>query len=231
MVPTNHPRIYLSPNRDRLTTALGANTVAARRFKSSVDSWMNGGDLWGFPAWNAALMGQLSSSPQYCAAAIADTDAMVTTAEAAVASGNAPEVARDSYLYIGEEVGGLALVYDWCFDTLTSAQRSRWVAFADQAVWNVWHHETAKWGNATIPWTGWSVDNPSNNYYYSFLRATMLLGLATKNENPNADAWLAKFDDKVKNQLVPTYEADLQGGGSREGTGYGVAMRRLFELY
>src|SRR5678816_2829706 len=30
---------------------------------------------------------------------------------------------------------------------------------------------------------------------------------------------------------VPTFNADLVGGGSREGTGYGVAMRRLFELY
>jgi hypothetical protein len=76
------------------------------------------------------------------------------------------------------------------------------------------------------------VNNPSNNYYYSFLRATMLLGLATKDENPQADEWIAKFrDDKIFGELVPTFEADLIGGASREGTGYGVAMRRLFELY
>jgi hypothetical protein len=38
-------------------------------------------------------------------------------------------------------------------------------------------------------------------------------------------------DTKINNQLVPTFNADLAGGGSREGTGYGVAMRKLFELY
>src|SRR4029077_14122353 len=31
--------------------------------------------------------------------------------------------------------------------------------------------------------------------------------------------------------LVPTFNMDLIGGGSREGTGYGVAPRDLFELY
>ncbi|HEY5938355.1 MAG TPA: hypothetical protein VIU61_27070, partial [Kofleriaceae bacterium] len=71
-----------------------------------------------------------------------------------------------------------------------------------------------------------------NNYYYSFLRATMLVGLAAKGESPEADEWIVKFhDDKVMAQLVPTFESDLVGGGSREGTGYGVAMRRLFEIY
>jgi hypothetical protein len=60
----------------------------------------------------------------------------------------------------------------------------------------------------------------------------MLLGLASKGEDPQADAWIAEFHDtKIMNQLVPTFNADLVGGGSREGTGYGVAMRRLFELY
>jgi hypothetical protein len=56
--------------------------------------------------------------------------------------------------------------------------------------------------------------------------------LATKGENPQADGFLTKFrDEKIVNQLAPTFKADLGYGGSREGTGYGVSMRRLFELY
>ena len=99
-------------------------------------------------------------------------------------------------------------------------------------MWNVWHNTSAKWGSATIPWSGWATDDPSDNYYYSFLRATMLLGLASKGEDPQADAWITQFHDtKIVNQLVPTFNADLVGGGSREGTGYGVAMRGLFALY
>ena len=86
-------------------------------------------------------------------------------------SGSAPMSRGDSYLQIGELVGDLALVYDWCFDQVTGASAPRWLKYANQAVWNVWHHTQAKWGNATIPWSGWSVNNPSNNYYYSFLRA------------------------------------------------------------
>src|SRR5882672_3113253 len=64
--PTAHPRIYLTPNRARLAAALSAGTPAATRFKSIVDQWMGGADLWGFSAWNAALIGQLTGNATYC---------------------------------------------------------------------------------------------------------------------------------------------------------------------
>src|SRR3954469_19005884 len=57
--PTAHPRIYLTPNRARLAAALSAGTPAATRFKAIVDQWIGGADLWGFSAWNSALIGQL----------------------------------------------------------------------------------------------------------------------------------------------------------------------------
>lgn len=230
--PTGHPRIYLSANRARLSAALNAATPAATRFKALVDQWVAGADLWGFSAWNAALLGQLTQTTKYCTKAVATVEAQVVAAEAKIAANQAPAVAADSYLEIGDKIGDLALVYDWCFDQTTAGQRARWLKYADQAVWNVWHHTTAKWGGATIPWTGWATDDPANNYYYSFLRATMLLGLASKGEDPQADAWITQFrDTKLGAQLTPEFQADLVGGGSREGTGYGVALRKLFELY
>ncbi len=230
--PSEHPRIYLTPNRARLEASLAANTPAAGRFRLKVDQWIGGSDIWGFQTWNAALLGQLTGTPTYCAKAVVTIEAQVSAAESKIASGAAPVVAGDSYLEIGEMIGDLALVYDWCFDQVSTSQRDRWLAYANQAIWNVWHPSQAKWGSKTIPWSGWSVDNPSNNYYYSFLRATMLVGLASKGENDQADGWIAQFRDaKILGQLVPTFDADLDGGGSREGTGYGVSMRRLFELY
>jgi hypothetical protein len=230
--PTQHPRIYLGPNRARLQAALSQGTSAASRFRAKVDQWLGGADLWGFQAWNGALLSQLTGNPAYCTKAVSTIESQVAAAEAAIRSGQRPAVASDSYLGIGEMIGDLALVYDWCATQVTSSQRTRWIAYANQAVWNVWNYTQAKWGGTSFPWSGWSVNNPSNNYYYSFLRATMLLGLATKGENPQADAWLVKFhDEKILGQLVPRFEADLVGGGSREGTGYGVSMRRLFELY
>jgi hypothetical protein len=228
--PTAHPRIYLGPNKARLQSTL--SSTAGARFKAKVDQWLGGSSIWGFQSWNGALVGQLTGNAAYCTKAIATVEAQVVAAEVKISANLAPEVAHDSYLYVGELIGDLALVYDWCFDGVTAAQRTRWIAYANNAVANVWNHTGAKWGSATIPWTGWSVNNPSNNYYYSFLRATMLLGLATKGENPRADEWITKFrDEKILGQLVPTFNADLVGGGSREGTGYGVAMRNLFEIY
>ena len=230
--PTQHPRIYLGPNKARLQASLAARTAAATRFKAKVDQWISGSDIWGFQSWNGALMGALSGNAGYCTKAVAVVETQVVAAEAKIAAGQAAEVANDSYLHIGEMVGDLALVYDWCFAQVSPSQRARWIAYANTAIGNVWAPATAKWGSTTIPWSGWSTSNPSNNYYYSFMRATMLVGLATKGENPKADEWIAEFrDTKILGELVPTFSADLVGGGSREGTGYGVAMRNLFELY
>jgi hypothetical protein len=215
-----------------LTAALRANTPAAARFTNNVDQWLAGADIYLFQGWHGALMSQLTGNTAYCTKAISMIESQVTEAEAKIAQNQAPEVAADSYLDVGNLIGDVALVYDWCFDQVTSSQRTRWLRYANQAVWNVWHHDQATWGSATIPWTGWATNDPSDNYYYSFLRATMLLGLASRGEDPQADAWITMFHDtKINNQLVPTFNADLAGGGSREGTGYGVAMRKLFELY
>ncbi len=234
VVSATHPRIVLNDvaTRQRLSALLTSNAPEATRFKSMVDAQVGGGDVYGFEQWNAALLSQLLGTSNYCTFAVSHTDAFVASEEALIAGGHAASVAGDSYLEVGPLIGDLALVYDWCFDSLTTNQKSRWVAYANQAVWNVWHNDQAKWGGVTFTWSGWSVDNPVNNYYYSFLQATMLLGLATRDENPQAQTWLDTFHDtKIMNQLVPTFDADLVGGGSREGTGYGTAMKNLFRLY
>ncbi len=230
--PTAHPRIYLGANRARLAAALTAKTPEAATFQSVVDAWVAGANQWGFTSWNAALMGQLTGDAKYCTAAIADVELQVSTAEAAIAAGTAPVVAGDSYLYVGDDIGNLALVYDWCNSTITAAQKTRWLAYADQAVANVWNASGASWGGKAMAWDGWATNDAMDNYYYSFLRATMLLGLATKGEDPQADNFITQFrTTKLKAQLFPAFDADLVGGGSREGTSYGVAMRRLWELY
>lgn len=228
----DHPRIYLPRNRDRLAAMVTANTEAWQRFKNIVDIQLDGGDIYAFEAWNAALVSQLTGETRYCDAAVAQIDEMVREDEALIARGERPGVAFDSYLEVGPTIGDLALTYDWCFEQASSDQKRRWVEYANQAVWNVWNPEQAQWGGEVMEWSGWSIDNPSNNYYYSFLRATMTLGIATRGETPQGQEWIDKFrDEKIRDQLVPTFERDLTGGGSREGTGYGVAMMRLWELY
>ena len=233
-VATSHPRILLDhpATRERLVQRLQSATPAAARFRQFVDSQLAGGDNYGFEPWQAALMYRLTGETAYADYAIARTDAAVASEEALIARDKPAAVADDSYLGVGPVIGSLSLVFDWCHDRLTPAQRSRWITYGNQAVWNVWNPSQARWGDKTFAWTGWSVDNPSNNYYYSFLHATMFLGLATLGENDSAQEWLDTFRvKKLERQLFPIFRRDLQGGGSREGTGYGTAMRTLFMLF
>jgi hypothetical protein len=234
LAPLGSPRILVSDaaTQARLRTALTSGAASAKRFKSIVDGQLAGADYWGFAPWQAALMGQLTGEASYCRWAVDETERRVQAEETLIARHQRATVADDSYLEVGGTIGSLAMVYDWCRAQTTSAQRTRWVAYGNQAVWNVWNHGEAAWGGTVYSWSGWAVDDPSNNYYYSFLRATMLLGLATHGENDWAQNWLGIFrTEKIANQLVPAFTRDLQGGGSREGTGYGTSMGGLFDIY
>ena len=170
-------------------------------------------------------MYRLTGSLRYIDDAIARVETFVTAAEAAIAGGGRPEVAGDSYLEVGWYLEQLALAYDAGYNRLTGAQRERWAAFADQTLRNVWNPRTASWGGRSHPWSGWSTCDPGNNYHFSFLRATMLWALAEP-----GGPWLNFLQTQKFGPLVDYY-AQLPGGGSREGTGYGTAQKNLFENY
>ncbi len=149
----------------------------------------------------------------------------MTEDEAAIAAGGTPAIAGDSYLDVGNFLEDLALTYDHGFEQLTPVQRQRWAAYAEQAVFNVWHPNDASWGGVSHPWTGWAICDPGNNYHFSFLRATMLWALATQNT-----AWFDFLQTQKFGPLMDYYAA-LPGGGTREGTGYGTALNNLFGNY
>ncbi len=200
-------------------------SAAYSRFKSYVDSAVAGSPGYAFAASDAALMFRLSGGEKYCKLAVGMVEKQVSDAEAAIASGGRPEIAGDSYLEVGPQIADLALTLDSCASDIPADQRKRWSAYAEQAVWNVWHHGSAQWGGKPHPWTGWSTDNPGNNYYYSFLEATMFWALVS-----GSDAWMKDLRER---RLPPlkAYFAKLPGGGSSEGTGYGAAHMRLYSLY
>ncbi len=228
------PRILINDPATlaRYRSLLDQQAASAVRFKALVDAEVAGAQGYAFMPWYAALMARVTGDEAYCRFAVQRTDAFVAAEEALIQTGSRPTVAGDSYLEVGPLVGNVSLVYDWCRTAMTDSQRTRWTAYANQAVWNVWNPTQAQWGGTRHAWSGWSVDNPVNNYYYSFLEATMLLALATQGENDQAPAWRDMFrQTKLEAQLFPTFSRDLQGGGSREGTGYGTAMKNLFRLY
>lgn len=214
-----------------------SGTPAYARFHDWVDQAYDGSPGYAFEAADAAYLARLDpvneldpGDRDYCTLAVDLVEAQVVEAEGAIAGDERPPVAYDSYLEVGQRIRDLALAYDWCAGHLGAAQRDRWRAYAEQAVWNVWHPDDAAWGGNPFPWSGWSLDNPGNNYHYSFLEATMSWGLAREPVCAGCTDWVAFLEAEKVAPLV-AYYASLPGGGSREGTGYGTAQKNLFELY
>jgi hypothetical protein len=216
--PSTTDGIKINLNHVNLTSA------KYTRFKNYVDAAVNGANPYGFAAMDAAYMFKLTNQQQYCTLSIRLTDNQVIAAETAMSSGQRPAVASDSYLEVGPFLSDLAITYDWCSAYVTANQRSRWTAYANQAIYNVWNPNSASWGGTPHTWTGWSIDNPGNNYFYSFTEATMFWGLASDNQ-----AMISLARDKMN--MLHAYFSALPGGGSLEGTGYGQAHMRLFGLY
>lgn len=200
-------------------------SAAYSRFREWVDSAVGGEPGYAFNAGDAALMFRLSGAQKYCGLAVRMVEQQVSDAETAIVGGQRPAISGDSYLEVGPMIADLALTLDSCAASIPSAQRQRWSAYAEQAVWNVWHHDDAQWGGRRQQWTGWSTDNPGNNYYYSFLEATMYWALVS-----GSQAWIKDLNER-RLPLLQAYFAKLSGGGSSEGTGYGTAHMRLFSLY
>ncbi len=178
-----------------------------------------------FSPTDAVIMYARTGNTAYIDDAIARVDADVDGAEARIAAGESPGVASDNYLDVGGEIEELALTYDYGFQRLSQAQRERWKAYGDRVIANLWSPATASWGSepGADPWSAWSINNPGNNYFFSFTEATQMWGLATQDQE-----WL-HFLQAYKFPLIVDYYSTLIGGGSREGTGYGGAQRRLWE--
>ena len=195
------------------------------RFRTWVDNAVNGSPGYAYEARDSALMYRITRDVKYCNHAVTMVEQQVAQAEAATAAGQRPVVASDSYLDVGPMIADVAMTYDTCVSRITASQRQRWSAYAEQAIWNVWNYQNARWGSVNHPWSGWSVDNPGNNYHYSFIEATMSWALASRNP-----VWLSLLKTDKLPKLEAYYRA-MPTGGSLEGTGYGTAQMRLFELY
>ena len=195
------------------------------RFREWVDRAAAGRPGYNFSPTDAAWMYRLTGQQRYCQLAIGLVETRVSEAEAAIAAGTFAPVAGNSYLEAGHAIGSLASTWSACGQSLPPDQALRWRSYADQVVWNIWNPREARWGGRAHPWTGWATDNPGNNYHYSFLAATMGWALASRNAGMLAD---------LRERRLPALKAyfeGLPGGGSREGTGYGVSHMNLFPLY
>ncbi len=195
-------------------------------------------------AWNFALMYMLTRDASYAITAIDKVMAVIS-------DGMATE-RKDYFLYGHWYVRSAAIVYDWLYDLLTPAERVAIVNYMNQVVYESTNPQT----NPCKYSSGWSQNNPRDNYYYRHVLSAALLGLSTYGENPGTVTFqdctgaggthplvltykgvdytdplefvYAKLDD----QAVPWIVDREAGGGWHEGTNYGRASKELmFEIF
>jgi hypothetical protein len=215
-LPTVRPFVPLTDY-----TQGGAASPSMVRLKGAADAAIQGNPPYGYAPKLSLIAYRATGNQVYLTDAITRVEAFVTEFENAIANGEYPDVAGDSYLEVGWYIENLALTYDQAYEQLTPSQRQRWAAIADQTIYNVWHPSEAEWGGQPFPWTGWSVCDPGNNYHFSFLRATMTWALVSQNAETIAFLQAQKFPPLLD------YYAALPGGGTREGTGYGSAIGNM----
>ena len=180
---------------------------------------------WGYSATDSVVMHQLTGDAKYIQQAVRMADLFVASEEAKIAVGALPVVAGDHYLEAGYYLEQVALAYDHGYELIPAARRTAWQNYMNRAISNIWSPDSASWGGRAASWDGWSINDPGNNYYYSFLKATMLWSLASRSSE-----WMSFLQQQKFTQLVP-FLSILNGGGSREGTGYGTALGSMFENY
>jgi PKD repeat protein len=201
------------------------------KFKAWVDAQClvtDGNYDYLFSATDAAYMYRLDGAQKYATLAMQMVEKQVTDYEAAVAAGRVPAIASDSFYSVGSMIQDVSLVYDWCGSQLTATQKTRYSAYVEETLYNLYHPTAGHWGSKAYTWSGWALTDCANNYYYSHMLAVMTWALAS-----GSATWMTKLRDATStgtlDKLV-AYFATIPHGGSEEGTGYGTSHMRVFLL-
>lgn len=207
------PIVFLTP--ERLSTLdRGTRSPAYSNYKALVDAAV--ADPVGYrdvELWHVALMSQLSRNPRYCDFAVKRVDEFVSGDHAY------RQFAGERFLRAADILQNVLLTYDWCHSRTSPSQRSAWSAYANGGIDRLWRSND----------TFWPFDDAHNNYWYSFLEATMLVALVTADSNPRASEFLALTRSKLEKVFLPQWSPPRwSGGGGKEGTHYDKWHRRLW---
>ncbi|OOG53815.1 hypothetical protein B0E48_15390 [Rhodanobacter sp. C03] len=130
------------------------------------------------------------------------------------ASGNQGEDPCTDNGYVIRFYGvGFGLGYDWVYELLTPAQRTRIFTTA-----NAW---LTAWENpSSSACANFEFVNPQSNYFAGYFHAKAVIALATYDENPSAPAeWNDWLNIQFGTRVQPYYARHLRGGGWPEGYG------------
>lgn len=180
-IPTGHPRLWWNAERIQKTK----DYYAAHPF--TIDTDLNE---------ELALGYVLTGNVTYARKAINSFMNFIQT-----------EPGADPMRWEGEKMN---LVYDWCYDQMTVAERNiflqKWSEYIENS-------NNLSWGN---------VGMEENNYYQGYLRNGLEWGITTFNENPKAQYFLDHaLITRWENSYIPWAQTKGRGGVPEEGTQYG----------
>ncbi|HXK19103.1 MAG TPA: alginate lyase family protein, partial [Polyangiaceae bacterium] len=166
---------------------------------------------WADAVAGSALLWHATRDDRYAASALRYLNALLDDrSTVGDAKGGADVVSHDSGY--GMRTFGVysALGYDWLRDApgMNDALRGRVQQRLGQ--WLSWYEKE-----------GYLRDRPTANYYWGYLTALSLGGLALSGDDVTADAWLKTAKDELSNRVLPAFRDQLRGGGWPEGWQYG----------
>lgn len=206
-IPATHPRLWFGePGRLAAARAFyPANPVAA-------NNAMNGDN-----ARHRALRALMTGNAAECAVAV--EWAMRFDLEAADANGDgSPDPGAcnlssegrycDRARWEGEQA---IMTYDWCHASFTPSQRATFTAR--------WNRYISALNEGPYNWQRM----PANNYYWGFLRNSLLWGIASHGENSLAQGFIDHaIDARYTQTFVPWSNTFGAGGVPGEGSQYGA---------
>lgn len=214
----------------KMAAAAAANTTAYSRIKNISDTRFRVTASLQCSYYDA-LMYQITKNETYAQYAYDEVMKWLVSEETKIANQTPTTVEFDSYLYIGPAFQELMLSYDWCSHKFSESEKQRLFAYVNQGLQNMIDPPNAMWGTRNAPWTGWAINNPTNNYFYSRFMAFTCVALGSFGANDRAAEWL----DYVTTNRVPLLTTELSTmvpeGGSLEGTNYGLSLSSYWNSF
>lgn len=205
-VRTDRPRLWLTPDT---LAALKARAVPTNpRWQALLDIANRPGAGWddaGIAGY--ALTYLMTGDPQYAAKA---WTLMSQSMQAGLG-----QVSADSGYPCRSYLPASAILYDWCHDALTDAQRS--ALQKDIEACADWVYPRTNPSRAG----GWAIDSVGNNYHAGF-QYTWLSGLALSGDSPKAQGYIDEALRRWNSMVLPYLNATAAGGALFEGTSYSV---------
>ncbi len=194
-IPSAHPRLWWNAERRaRAATWLQNNPFSPRSSEPLGQ------------AFRCVITGEA----EYCQSAVNYAMNQLCTNAACTSPDPNVGVASNDARWEGENV---ILVFDWCYQYFTPAQRATLINR-----WNTYFHNIRQhtWGGPT---------QYQSNFNWGYMRNEIEWGIATWGENAQADANLQHgLVTRWQSNAVPHFQAGGRGGVFQEGSVYGSAL-------